>query len=117
MIAELNGAADVKPWYGRGGDVYGDAVFELLRTAVDRRAKSYGRIVAVDDVDLTVHEGDIYGFLGPNGAGKTTAMRILLGLISPNGGEVRLFGRDPQHDAGGARRRRGLSRRRISTRI
>jgi RimK family alpha-L-glutamate ligase len=40
VIAELNGAADVKPWYGRGGDVYGDAVFELLRTAADRRALS-----------------------------------------------------------------------------
>ena len=60
--------------------------------------KSYGRIVAVDNVDLTVHESDIYGFLGPNGAGKTTAMRILLGLIRQGGGEVRLFGRDPRHE-------------------
>jgi ABC-2 type transport system ATP-binding protein len=60
--------------------------------------KSYGRIRAVDGIDLTVHEGDIYGFLGPNGAGKTTAMRILLGLLRPEAGEVRLFGRDPQHE-------------------
>jgi ABC-2 type transport system ATP-binding protein len=60
--------------------------------------KRYGRIVAVDDVDLSVQAGDIYGFLGPNGAGKTTAMRILLGLLRPDAGEVRLFGRDPQRE-------------------
>ena len=60
--------------------------------------KSYGRIRAVDHVDLTVHAGDIYGFLGPNGAGKTTAMRMLLGLLRPDEGEVRLFGHDPQHE-------------------
>ena len=57
--------------------------------------KRYGHIVAVDDVDLTVQAGDIYGFLGPNGAGKTTAMRMLLGLLHPDRGEVRLFGRNP----------------------
>jgi ABC-2 type transport system ATP-binding protein len=60
--------------------------------------KRYGRIAAVQDVDLNVHPGDIYGFLGPNGAGKTTAMRMLLGLLHPDAGEVRLFGRDPQRE-------------------
>jgi ABC-2 type transport system ATP-binding protein len=59
--------------------------------------KRYGAITAVDHVDLTVEPGDVYGFLGPNGAGKTTTLRILLGLIRPDGGEARLFGRDPQH--------------------
>jgi ABC-2 type transport system ATP-binding protein len=58
--------------------------------------KRYGEIAAVDGVDLTVRAGEIYGFLGPNGAGKTTTLRILLGLIRPNQGSVRLFGRDPQ---------------------
>jgi ABC-2 type transport system ATP-binding protein len=57
--------------------------------------KRYGEIAAVDEVDLTVRAGDVYGFLGPNGAGKTTTLRILLGLIRPSGGAVRLFGRDP----------------------
>jgi len=57
--------------------------------------KRYGRITAVDHVDLTVNRGDVYGFLGPNGAGKTTALRMLLGLIYPTAGSVRLFGRDP----------------------
>jgi ABC-2 type transport system ATP-binding protein len=60
--------------------------------------KRFGSIVAVDQVDLTVEPGDVYGFLGPNGAGKTTAMRILLGLSRPDGGTVRLFGRDPQRE-------------------
>ena len=60
--------------------------------------KRYGHIVAVDGIDLTVRAGDIYGFLGPNGAGKTTAMRILLGLLRPDAGTARLFGRDPQHE-------------------
>jgi ABC-2 type transport system ATP-binding protein len=60
--------------------------------------RRYSHVVAVDGIDLTVHERDIYGFLGPNGAGKTTAMRILLGLLRPDAGSARLFGRDPQHE-------------------
>src|SRR6476469_975150 len=58
--------------------------------------KSYGEILAVDDVDLTVNPGDVFGYLGPNGAGKTTSLRMMLGLIRPTTGSVRLFGRDPQ---------------------
>jgi ABC-2 type transport system ATP-binding protein len=57
--------------------------------------KHYGEVVAVDNVDLTVEQGDVYGYLGPNGAGKTTVLRMLLGLIRPNAGQVQLFGRDP----------------------
>ena len=57
--------------------------------------KRYGAITAVDHVDLTVRAGDVYGYLGPNGAGKTTSLRMLLGLIRPDGGSARLFGRDP----------------------
>jgi ABC-2 type transport system ATP-binding protein len=58
--------------------------------------KRYGELVAVDRVDLTVNRGDIFGYLGPNGAGKTTSLRMMLGLIRPDAGSVRLFGRDPQ---------------------
>ena len=57
--------------------------------------KRYGRLVAVDHVDLTVERGDVYGYLGPNGAGKTTSLRMLLGLIRPTEGTAHLFGRDP----------------------
>src|SRR5437588_5252939 len=60
--------------------------------------KRYDHVVAVDKVDLTVEPGDVYGFLGPNGAGKTTTLRMLLGLIRPDAGQIRLFGRDPQHE-------------------
>ena len=72
--------------------------------------KRYGELVAVDDVDLTVEAGDVYGYLGPNGAGKTTSLRMMLGLIRPDEGSVRLFGRDPQAGRGGARGRGGLRR-------
>jgi ABC-2 type transport system ATP-binding protein len=57
--------------------------------------KRYGDLTAVDDVDLTVEPGDVYGYLGPNGAGKTTSLRMMLGLIRPTAGTVRLFGKDP----------------------
>jgi len=58
--------------------------------------KQYGDITAVDHVDLTVEAGDVFGYLGPNGAGKTTSMRMMLGLIRPTAGQVKLFGMDPQ---------------------
>lgn len=54
--------------------------------------RRYGKRVVVKNLDLTVKQGDIYGFLGPNGAGKTTAMRCMLGLIARNGGSVSIFG-------------------------
>jgi len=69
--------------------------------------KRYGEVVAVDGVDLTVEPGDVYGYLGPNGAGKTTVLRMLLGLIMPTAGEVRLFGSDPIAD--GARALDGVA--------
>jgi ABC-2 type transport system ATP-binding protein len=58
--------------------------------------KRYGTLTAVAGVDVTVRAGDVYGYLGPNGAGKTTSLRMMLGLIRPTEGTVRLFGRDPQ---------------------
>ena len=54
--------------------------------------KRYGRQVAVDDVDLAVPAGAVYGFLGPNGSGKTSTIRLLLGLAAPTSGEVELLG-------------------------
>jgi len=57
--------------------------------------KRYGELTAVAGVDITVNTGDVYGYLGPNGAGKTTSLRMMLGLIRPTEGTVRVFGRDP----------------------
>jgi ABC-2 type transport system ATP-binding protein len=64
--------------------------------------KRYGPITAVDRVDLTVEAGCVYGYLGPNGAGKTTSLRMLLGLIRPDEGTAKLFGRDPLREGAAA---------------
>ena len=54
--------------------------------------KTFGRIRALDGLDLTVAPGEVHGFLGPNGAGKSTTIRVLLGLLRKDAGDVRLFG-------------------------
>lgn len=60
--------------------------------------KKYGRVLAVDSIDLDVREGDRYGFLGPNGSGKTTTVRMLLGLVFATKGEIEVLGREvPKH--------------------
>jgi ABC-2 type transport system ATP-binding protein len=57
-------------------------------------SKRYGDTLALDGLDLTVQEGEVYGYLGPNGAGKTTTIRLLLGLHRPTSGRAELFGVD-----------------------
>ena len=64
-------------------------------------SKSFGGKPAVDDVSFSVAPGEIVGFLGPNGAGKTTTLRMALGLIKPDKGEVKLFGGEPGEAAFG----------------
>lgn len=56
--------------------------------------KTYKNIVAVDDMSFVVRAGEIVGLLGPNGAGKTTTIDMLLGIVEPSGGSIRVFGRD-----------------------
>jgi ABC-type multidrug transport system ATPase subunit len=60
--------------------------------------KRFGKRLAVNDLNLEVRQGDIFGFLGPNGAGKSTTIRMALTLLTPTIGSVRLFGRDVRHD-------------------
>jgi ABC-2 type transport system ATP-binding protein len=60
----------------------------------DGLSKHYGRFTAVDDLSLRVERGQIFGFLGPNGAGKTTTIRMMMGLLLPSAGRVRLGGFD-----------------------
>jgi len=62
--------------------------------------KSFGKAVALDGLDLSVHQGEVFGFLGPNGAGKTTTLRILLGLIRATGGSARINGHPVPDPAG-----------------
>jgi ABC-2 type transport system ATP-binding protein len=67
--------------------------------------KSFGRTKALDGLDLQVPAGEVHGFLGPNGAGKSTTVRVLLGLLHADAGDVRLLGGDPWKDAASLHRR------------
>lgn len=60
---------------------------------VSHLSKRFGSFDAVNDLSFTVYQGDVFGFLGQNGAGKSTTIRMLLSLIRPSGGEIRIFGR------------------------
>ncbi len=62
-------------------------------TKVYKSVVGDGRFTAVDKLNLTVDEGQIFGFLGPNGAGKTTTIKMLLGLIFPTSGSAKLLGK------------------------
>ncbi len=74
----------------------------VLRTK--ELTKIYGQKTVADKISMNIRRGDIYGFIGKNGAGKTTTMKMILGMIFPNGGEIELFGK-PIDNAG--RRRIG----------
>ena len=67
---------------------------------VDGLTKRFGRVVAVEDLSMSVAPGEVFGSLGPNGAGKSTTVRLLLGLIRPTAGSAKIFG----CDAGDVRR-------------
>ncbi|MCZ6508622.1 MAG: ATP-binding cassette domain-containing protein [Acidobacteria bacterium] len=71
-----------------------------MTTSIELRGirKEYGDFVAVDDLSLAIPAGTIYGLLGPNGAGKSTTIRMLMDIIAPDRGEVRLFGRPRQRE-------------------
>lgn len=65
---------------------------EIIKTT--KLTKYYGKSRGIIDLDLTVEQGDFFGFIGPNGAGKSTTIRTLLGLISPTSGHAMIFGKD-----------------------
>ncbi|MGV3758700.1 MAG: ABC transporter ATP-binding protein, partial [Actinomycetota bacterium] len=67
--------------------------------SVQGLVKTFGSTRALDGLDLEVAPGEVHGFLGPNGSGKTTTIRVLLGLLRADAGEVSLLGADPWHDA------------------
>jgi ABC-2 type transport system ATP-binding protein len=70
--------------------------------------KRFGSFTAVDHINLELHPGEIYGLLGPNGAGKTTTLSMILGVLEPTEGEVRLFGKRLSEDTFETRRRLGV---------
>ena len=57
------------------------------------QTKKFKSLIAVSDLDLTVYKGDVFGFLGPNGAGKSTTIRMMLSLIAPTSGTIKIFGK------------------------
>lgn len=65
---------------------------------IDSLTKTYGRILAVDSLELSIKKGELFGFLGPNGAGKTTTIKLMMGLIKPSKGRVMIKGREVQKD-------------------
>lgn len=70
--------------------------------------KRFGDTTAIDDIDFTVHEGEVFGLLGPNGAGKSTTLDLILGLTTPTSGAVRVFGMNVQDDPVAVRQRVGV---------
>ena len=66
---------------------------------INNLSKYYGKNRGVLDIDLTVREGEIFGFIGPNGAGKSTTIRTMLNLISPTKGDIKIFGMDSVKEA------------------
>jgi len=79
-------------------------------TAIELRGvtKEFDDVTAVRDLDLTVEDGEVYGFLGPNGAGKSTTIDMLLDLVRPTAGTVRVLGADVETDGVEIRRRTGV---------
>ena len=67
--------------------------------------KRFGAVLALDGLDFEVNAGEVHGFLGPNGSGKTTTIRLLLGMLRPNAGSIRVLGMDPWRDVATLHRR------------
>lgn len=70
---------------------------------IEQLTKRYGRLTALDHLDLKIEPRTLFGFIGPNGAGKTTTLRMLAGLLEPTSGHIRLNGQDISHDVTAAR--------------
>ncbi len=89
---------------------YADRMMDGTNRATDaaistrQLTKRYGSVSALDQLDLTVPQGAIYGFLGPNGAGKTTTIRLLMGFVKPTAGSAFIFGHETWRDGVAARR-------------
>jgi ABC-2 type transport system ATP-binding protein len=89
--------ADAEPAAMSADDSQADAAKPRDTVAIHTRGltKRYGELTAVDSLDLTVFQGEVFGLLGPNGAGKTTTILMLLGLSEPTAGTARVLGMDP----------------------
>jgi ABC-2 type transport system ATP-binding protein len=91
----------------RGRPVGSDEAGQDLAIQTHRLTKAYGDLVAVDNLNLSVRTGEVFGLLGPNGAGKTTTILMLLGLSEPTGGRAEVVGFDPTRQPLEVKRRVG----------
>ena len=66
---------------------------------INHLTKKYGNLVALDDANVTVEKGEVFGYIGPNGAGKTTTIRVMLGILKATAGGAKVFGMDAWRDA------------------
>jgi len=66
---------------------------------IENLTKRFGKVMALDGVNIEVEKGEVYGFIGPNGAGKSTTIRVLLGILKATDGDVKIFGMDAWKDA------------------
>ncbi len=93
---------------GTGSRADPDGESGILET--DGLTKTFGSLVAVDDVDLALETGEIHGLIGPNGAGKTTLINLITGRLRPTEGEIQFRGEDIAGESPSAIARRGLGR-------
>ena len=77
---------------------------------VNRLQKSFGKLIAVDDLSFQVKEGEILGVIGPNGAGKTTLFNLIMGNLKPDQGEIIFKEKDITHESSANRSHLGLGR-------
>ncbi|MBK7258132.1 MAG: ABC transporter ATP-binding protein [Ignavibacteriae bacterium] len=82
--------------------------------ATSQLSRSFGPLQAVQNVDLTVHEGEMFGIVGPDGAGKTTLIRLLCGILAPTSGTAQVLGKDILTDADAVKREIGYLSQRFS---
>ena len=82
-------------------------LFEMNAISITGLVKSYGKVAALQGIDLTVPQGMIYGIVGPNGAGKTTLIKTLVGVARPTSGIARVLELDPQNDKWALRKQIG----------
>lgn len=113
-LASRLGPATVRPRPAVAGDLQRPTgtLVKTMDSILETRnlQKRFGRVKALDGLDLSVAPGEIHGFLGPNGAGKSTTIRILLGLVRASGGSVTVFGHGPWTDAAALHRASPTSR-------
>jgi ABC-2 type transport system ATP-binding protein len=91
-----------------------EAAGRPLVIEVDHLVKRFGAFTSIDDLSLSVRQGEVFGLLGSNGAGKTTAIRVLCGLLAPTSGSARVLGIDVAKDPEALKRRIGYMTQRFS---